>query len=1007
MHGQAARGDLGYPRVAEGGVPMDKQQALKIVEGLRKARAAGAPVVELEGAEARDFAFVKDEAARKVLLGSFGVEAGKKFFLSVVSTPRSDDDFQFFVFEKLKGQPVLMTNLMEADGLVWKYQPSKQQGDNQARKRAFLEAAKQDGVTIPAPDDLVAFSAAINRAIEWRHLADAAGGAGAGDEEAPDDAADPSELVAQLFTEVPERAAAARLLAASIRVAHANNPKSWCVTNPGGRELIRLNVGNLRVLDLLPGQVEVVVDPDKLTAALIESWGEAWKLEPDEIRFPYGRILTTPSAASALPDEVRHAHEAFVTRAAALTTPYARFHQPTIIDEVETILGEQLPAPAAPQTRYWKISPGENADQWEAWRDGGFIAIGWNRLGDLTSVTHDEFKQRAEEKEASSQVWKFRNIEVGDRIVANDGFFRVLGIGTVIGPYRFVEGARHAHQMPVRWDDTHERRVEMRGWRRTLIRLSHDAFKQLEAAPLADAALRASAEPGKGKVEAEAGPKGGIDFDGILAQLASVSLSFSAELVASYLLALQAKRFVLLTGISGTGKTRLAQEISRVFGPIVEQAPTAAPDTFEVVAKPSQLKYARFIVPSQLAQEFDALTNPATKRIDLKVPGLPKTSMAFHKNPERGNLFYLLLSGEAKEWFTTNIKLGDRFLLSRKTSGEKEWLDLTLPSGDQPSSAASDKSYELIAVRPDWTDARALLGFYNPLTKIYISTPTLQLLLRAHAEVKASTDAAPPRPFFLIFDEMNLARVEHYFSDFLSAMESGEAIHLHDDPQVEEEEDIPRRIEIPKNVFVIGTVNVDETTYMFSPKVLDRAFVLEFNDVDLKGLAGAVHAESSESTPLALVNLEGGLKLRGPATDAEWQRFERVLGGAASALLHKLHAALAIENRHFGYRVAREVARFVVLAVELAGESEAAARAALDVAVLAKILPKLHGSQAEIEQTLRRLMSIAIDGKPELGVFSEHGAVLDATAVLLPRTARKLWRMQRRLRAHGFVSFIE
>jgi hypothetical protein len=381
-------------------------------------------------------------------------------------------------------------------------------------------------------------------------------------------------------------------------------------------------------------------------------------------------------------------------------------------------------------------------------------------------------------------------------------------------------------------------------------------------------------------------------------------------------------------------------------------------------------------------------------------------SVAFHKNAERGNLFYVLLSGAVREWFTTSIKVGERFFLSRKNSGEKEWLDLTLPDEAQ-GLTPGDTTYELIAVSPDWSDARALRGFYNPLTKSYISTPTLQLLLRAHAEVKASTEASPPRPFFLIFDEMNLARVEHYFSDFLSVMESGEAIHLHDDPQVEEEEDIPRRITIPKNVFVVGTVNIDETTYMFSPKVLDRAFVLEFNDVDLKGLAGAVHAEASESTPLALVNLEGGLKLRGPATDAEWQRFESVLNGEASALLQKLHAALAIENRHFGYRVAREVARFVVLAVEQAGENDAAARAALDVAVLAKILPKLHGSQAEIEHTLKRLMSIAIDGKPEAEVFSDQGAVLDATAIPLPRTARKLSRMLRRLRAHGFVSFIE
>ena len=287
-----------------------------------------------------------------------------------------------------------------------------------------------------------------------------------------------------------------------------------------------------------------------------------------------------------------------------------------------------------------------------------------------------------------------------------------------------------------------------------------------------------------------------------------------------------------------------------------------------------------------------------------------------HRNSEGGNLLYVLLSGEVKEWFKANIKLGDRYLLSRHTNGDKEWLELRLPEAGQRARSPDGSAYELIAVRPDWTDSRALLGFYNPLTKTYLPTPTLQLLLRAQAEVEATADTGPPRPFFLIFDEMNLARVEHYFSDFLSAMESGDAIHLHDDAELEEAAGTPRRIAIPKNVFVIGTVNVDETTYMFSPKVLDRSFVLEFNDVDLDGLARTVHAEEAASTPLALVRMEGGLKLRGPATDAEWKRFEAVLNGGASAILRKLHAALAIENRHFGYRVAREIARFVDLAIE-------------------------------------------------------------------------------------------
>lgn len=986
---------------------MDERQAQTIVDGLRVAHSAKAPVVELQGEDARNFTFVTPES---IVLGSFSVLDGA-FFILVGTTYRRREDYQFRAY-KPRNRVVLTTNKADAQGVVWDYSASLQDGKNALRRQVFRDAAGADSIVIPYPGaDLSAFISAVTRAIELRALAHAAGGNEDAEDEikadASDELSDAHGLLARLFTSESERREAARLLAASIRLAHARNPKSWCVTNPAGSDKIRLNVGNLRVLDLVPGEVNLLVDPERVASSVVASLGDAWTLEPDALRFPYGRIVLAPSAVAALPEEVHAAHEAYVTRAAPMTTPYARFHQAAIIDDVHELLGEPLPSPAAPQTRYWKIAPGEDAKEWDVWRAGGFIAIGWNKLGDLTNVTHDEFKQRAEEMEASSQVWKFRNIEVGDRVVANDGFYRVLGIGTVTGPYRFVEGARHAHQLPVRWDDTRERKVEMKGWRATLIRLNQDTFKEIEAALVADAATETQTTGTGGGLEAETelGPEGGIDFDGILAQLASRQLSFSAELVASYLLALQAKRFVLLSGISGTGKTRLAQEIARMFGPTVEPAPSAGSEPLEIVAKPSQLKYARFIVPSELAQEFDALTNPEVRRIDLKVPGQPLASMAFHKAPERGNLMYVLLSGATKEWFLANIKVGARFLLSKKVTGEKEWLDLSLPTDSRPVVAMP--TYELIAVRPDWTDARALLGFYNPLTKSYLPTPTLRLLLRAHAEVRAAGTDSPPRPFFLIFDEMNLARVEHYFSDFLSVMESGEAIHLHDDPQVEEEEDIPRRITIPKNVFVIGTVNVDETTYMFSPKVLDRAFVLEFNDVDLGGLAGAVASESSESTPLALVNLEGGLKLRGQGSGDEWKRFETLLGGEARALFGEIHDALAIENRHFGYRVAREVARFVDVAVEQAGGSDATVRAALDVAVLAKILPKLHGSQAEVEATLKRLLAIATEYKPESEVFSPHGALLDGVALPLPRTARKLGRMLYRLRANGFVSFIE
>ena len=93
------------------------------------------------------------------------------------------------------------------------------------------------------------------------------------------------------------------------------------------------------------------------------------------------------------------------------------------------------------------------------------------------------------------------------------------------------------------------------------------------------------------------------------------------------------------------------------------------------------------------------------------------------------------------------------------------------------------------------------------------------------------------KPYFLILDEMNLSHVERYFADFLSAMESNELISLHKSDDENYKDDVvivPKSIELPNNLFVIGTVNIDETTYMFSPKVLDRANVIEFATIPVK-----------------------------------------------------------------------------------------------------------------------------------------------------------------------------
>ncbi len=147
------------------------------------------------------------------------------------------------------------------------------------------------------------------------------------------------------------------------------------------------------------------------------------------------------------------------------------------------------------EPRHWKIAPGEGAWNWESCRENGFIAIGWSELGDLSGLKREEFNQRRDEqvaqhddwtKTGADQAWTFSRIEKGDRIVANEGTGKVLGIGTVTGPYEFVEGERHAHRVPVRWDALEERRVDEPGWRRTLVKLDAKKFDAICNAPIID-----------------------------------------------------------------------------------------------------------------------------------------------------------------------------------------------------------------------------------------------------------------------------------------------------------------------------------------------------------------------------------------------------------------------------------------------------------------------------------------------------------------------------------------
>lgn len=448
-------------------------------------------------------------------------------------------------------------------------------------------------------------------------------------------------------------------------------------------------------------------------------------------------------------------------------------------------------------------------------------------------------------------------------------------------------------------------------------------------------------------------------------------------------------------------------------------------------------------------------------------------------------------------------------------SGKSKIIDLL--SEYMSKSYGNMENYEVVSVKPNWTDNRGIFGYQNLLTGTYEITPTLKLFIRALTN--------PDKPYFLVLDEMNLAKVEYYFSDFLSLLESrrlstvfetehnfevlqnnldgkkltlseaiilsalqmnstefksveqyrtteiakwwlstiskGEnptaqfrselnqgrptdnfnpqtglkldgtrlaskafwaevsgdsyklkdlkdmdlttknrveslmnafiiekkaikqkKIHIHNSKEplkITEEEIaykdtlfdgknyyVPNDIEIPMNVFVIGTVNVDESTYMVSPKVLDRSNVIEFNEVDLFSAYGYGSSPSYLDGILSRGSQTIDLRVSIATSDSTKKLIS--LYPFIFDILNIIFNILKQKNKHFGYRVFNEISLFIL---NYAGKSAdmSEVKHALDIQILQKILPKINGTEDEILDILEKVNQVV---KDENLIFSRN-----------------------------------
>lgn len=271
---------------------------------------------------------------------------------------------------------------------------------------------------------------------------------------------------------------------------------------------------------------------------------------------------------------------------------------------------------------------------------------------------------------------------------------------------------------------------------------------------------------------------------------------------------------------------------------------------------------------------------------------------------------------------------------------------------------ATGMNFVSLAVQPGWSGPQDLLGFYNYLERKYKATE----LARALAQMSSFSaedlpglkiESRKEQMLLLLLDEMNLARIEYYFSDFLSRLEQRRGRNIKDAQRRREVSllvdagslpatELPRFIFPDFNVLFVGTMNEDESTQSLSDKVIDRANVLRFGaPKELKAALAPTVAPTADFLPRAT-----------------WEKWVKAFDGNGfdneRSILTQLNQTLESINRPFGHRVFRAILDYLAN-YPGAATDKARCRNAMADQMEQKIIPKLRGLDPQDETTARCL----------------------------------------------------
>ena len=324
--------------------------------------------------------------------------------------------------------------------------------------------------------------------------------------------------------------------------------------------------------------------------------------------------------------------------------------------------------------------------------------------------------------------------------------------------------------------------------------------------------------------------------------------------------------------------------------------------------------------------------------------------------------------------------------------------------GDEEYGKNNPRNFCMVQVKPNWHDSTELMGYVTRIsgTPEYIPGPFLRFLAVAIKE--------PSVPYFLCLDEMNLAPVEQYFAEYLSVIESRK---LQDDGTIttdpiikpedtqeyhdligkllgDEERLKGTTLTIPQNLFVVGTVNMDETTFSFSRKVLDRAMTIEMNEVDLHG--GLEKGTGNE------IGYIGNSIIGDAAEGCDVYEDNRELCDQVLAYLEEVNKVLEGTPFKIAYRTRNEFLMYGVNRQQLAPESQL--WQTLDEMTSMKILSRIEGDSDRTEKPLTELKKLVEEHIVNAIPTPEDGSPKPTSI-----TATKIDEMLAKLKSTSFTSY--